>query len=43
MARFIESMQTKGLTTTLSERDAPFGDYRTSHGHDDAAATAADA
>ncbi len=34
MARFIESMQTKGLTATLSERDAPFGDYRTSHGHD---------
>jgi enoyl-CoA hydratase len=28
-ARFLESVQTNGLVTALSERDKPFGDYRT--------------
>ncbi|WP_420639588.1 enoyl-CoA hydratase-related protein [Candidatus Poriferisocius sp.] len=31
MADFVGSIKKKGLTTTLSERDAKFGDYRTSH------------
>lgn len=31
MADFVGSIQKKGLTTTLSERDSKFGDYRTSH------------
>ena len=31
MAEFIGSVQNKGLTSTLSERDQKFGDYRTSH------------
>jgi enoyl-CoA hydratase len=26
---FVDSIQEKGLTGALSERDAPFGDYRT--------------
>jgi enoyl-CoA hydratase len=30
MAEFIAKMRTQGLTTALQERDAPFGDYRTS-------------
>jgi enoyl-CoA hydratase len=30
MREFITKMRTKGLTTALQERDAPFGDYRTS-------------
>lgn len=29
-AEFLDAMQTKGVTAALSERDAPFGDYRTS-------------
>ncbi|MCY4272691.1 MAG: enoyl-CoA hydratase-related protein [bacterium] len=31
MADFVGSIKKKGLTTTLSERDSKFGDYRTSH------------
>ena len=31
MAEFIGSVQSQGLTSTLSERDQKFGDYRTSH------------
>ncbi len=31
MADFVGSIRKKGLTTTLSERDSKFGDYRTSH------------
>ena len=31
MAEFVETTRTKGLTAALQERDAPFGDYRTSH------------
>jgi enoyl-CoA hydratase len=31
MADFTGSIKAKGLTATLSERDAPFGDYRTGH------------
>jgi enoyl-CoA hydratase len=30
LRRFVASTQSQGLTATLSERDAPFGDYRTS-------------
>ena len=30
MTKFIGKMRSEGLTTTLQERDAPFGDYRTS-------------
>ena len=34
MQAFIKKMRTEGLTTALQERDAPFGDYRTSsNGH----------
>jgi enoyl-CoA hydratase len=29
MAEFVASIQAKGLTGTLQERDSPFGDYRT--------------
>ncbi|MFP3899919.1 MAG: enoyl-CoA hydratase-related protein [Acidimicrobiia bacterium] len=32
--RFIEDMRTRGLTAALSERDKPFGDYRTGEPHD---------
>ena len=31
MADFVGSIRKKGLTTTLSERDSKFGDYRTGH------------
>jgi enoyl-CoA hydratase len=30
MAKFVGNAREKGLTTALQERDAPFGDYRTS-------------
>ncbi len=33
MAAFIGEMRSKGLTTALQERDAPFGDYRTTESH----------
>ncbi len=32
-AEFIEGMRSKGLTKALSERDEPFGDYRTVEPH----------
>ena len=28
---FVETSREKGLTAALQERDAPFGDYRTTH------------
>jgi enoyl-CoA hydratase len=31
MRDFVGNVREKGLTSALSERDAPFGDYRTSH------------
>lgn len=31
MAEFMETARTEGLTVALQRRDAPFGDYRTSH------------
>ena len=31
MRDFVGNIREKGLTSALSERDAPFGDYRTSH------------
>jgi len=34
-AAFIEKLQRDGLTAALSERDEPFGDYRTARGRDD--------
>ena len=34
MRQFTSNISTKGLTGALSERDAPFGDYRTSEPHD---------
>jgi enoyl-CoA hydratase len=33
LKRFVNEMRTKGLTQALSERDSPFGDYRTSEPH----------
>ncbi len=30
LRRFVEQAQTEGLTATLTKRDSPFGDYRTS-------------
>jgi len=33
LRRFVEQMRSEGLTKTLSDRDAPFGDYRTSEPH----------
>ncbi len=33
LRRFVEQMRTEGLTKTLSNRDSPFGDYRTSEPH----------
>jgi enoyl-CoA hydratase len=34
LRKFVEQMRTEGLTKTLSQRDSPFGDYRTSEPHD---------
>ena len=34
MFRFIENVRAKGLSHALSERDEPFGDYRTVESHD---------
>ena len=31
MRDFVGNIREKGLTSALSERDAPFGDYRTGH------------
>lgn len=33
MHEFVEGMRSKGLTKALSERDGPFGDYRTAEPH----------
>jgi hypothetical protein len=33
MEEFIAKTRKKGLTATLQERDAPFGDYRTKERH----------
>jgi enoyl-CoA hydratase len=33
LKRFVAEMRTKGLTGALSDRDSPFGDYRTSEPH----------
>jgi hypothetical protein len=34
MREFVTAARDRGLTTALQERDAPFGDYRTT-AHDD--------
>ena len=41
LLEFVETSQTKGLTAALQERDAPFGDYRTSHAGNEPTKTAA--
>jgi enoyl-CoA hydratase len=33
LQRFVAQVRSEGLTSTLSQRDAPFGDYRTSEVH----------
>jgi enoyl-CoA hydratase len=34
LRKFVAQMRSEGLTKTLSQRDSPFGDYRTSEPHD---------
>jgi enoyl-CoA hydratase len=34
LRKFVAQMRSEGLTRTLSQRDSPFGDYRTSEPHD---------